>query len=69
MTKLLPKPVTGTAHLLVLASSPLRGLHAGVRAERHQRRVEAARQAHERALSCWSFDGEHQMWIPDLLRH
>ena len=68
MIKHLPNPVTGTVHLLGLASSPLRGLHAGAQADRHQRRVETARQAHERALGCWSFDGEHQMWIPDLLR-
>jgi hypothetical protein len=43
-------------------------LHAGVRADRHRRQLETARQAHERALSCWSFDGEREMWIPDLLR-
>jgi hypothetical protein len=64
---LLPRPIT-TVNLLGLASSPLRGLHAGVRADRHRRQLETARQAHERALSCWSFDGEREMWIPDLLR-
>lgn len=66
--KLFPNPVAGTAHVIGLASSPLRGLHAGVVADRHRRRAETARQAHERALTCWSFDGERQMWIPDLLR-
>ena len=69
----LPRPVTrprsaATAHLLGLASSPLRGLRAGLAAEHDRRRQETARQAHERALSCWSFDGDHEMWIPDLLR-
>lgn len=68
VSTLLPHPIAGTASLLALASSPLRGLHAGLLADRHRRRAETARRAHERALSCWSFDGEHEMWIPDLLR-
>jgi hypothetical protein len=62
-----PRPVTA-AHLLGLASSPLRGLRAGLVAEHERRQQQTARQAHERALSCWSFDGDHEMWIPDLLR-
>jgi hypothetical protein len=62
------RPRPATAHLLGLASSPLRGLRAGLAAEHHRRQQQTARQAHERALSCWSFDGDHDMWIPDLLR-
>lgn len=65
---LFPHPVAGATSLLGFASSPLRGLHAGVIAEHHRRREQTARQAHERALTCWSFDDDREMWIPDLLR-
>ena len=64
-----PRSVTATTHLLALASSSLRGLRAGLAAEHERRQQETARQAHERALSCWSFDADHEMWVPDLLRH
>jgi hypothetical protein len=65
---LFPHPIPAPTPLLGLAAWPLRGLTAGVVAERRRREVETARQAHERAVSCWSFDRQHQMWIPDLLR-
>lgn len=63
-----PHPIPAPTTLLGLAAWPLRGLAAGVVAEHRRRQVETARRAHERAVSCWSFDRRHQMWIPDLLR-